>query len=160
MQRGEEQCRCRPLVPRRAAAGRPIGACAGAHRRAAAPRHSLRRRRPLRPRAADAPTPRPRRSFTGLASCADCDLFEEIVKNEPLVADCKACCVKGADDVRYTQAVLEVCPYRKSGLPQVRFEILCFRQLAGGAAGGCAAQKQCWRSFPYCKSGLLQVRRH
>jgi hypothetical protein len=59
------------------------------------------------------------RSFTGLASCADCDLLLEIVKDADLAADCRACCVKEAGSVRYTKAVLELCPYKRAGLPQV-----------------------------------------
>lgn len=59
------------------------------------------------------------KGFTGLASCADCDLFSEFVHDEGLVADCKGCCVKDAASVRYSKAVLELCPYKRSGLPQI-----------------------------------------
>ena len=71
-------------------------------------------------------------SFTGLASCGDCELLAEIVKDGALTDDCKACCVKEAAALRYGKAVLELCPFKKSGLPQVR----CTRAHGGGGVGG------------------------
>ncbi|KAI8468328.1 MAG: thioredoxin-like protein [Monoraphidium minutum] len=59
------------------------------------------------------------KGFTGLASCADCDLMGEYVKDAALLADCKACCVKDAADVKYSKAVLELCPLKRAGLPQI-----------------------------------------
>ncbi|GBF99050.1 hypothetical protein Rsub_11995 [Raphidocelis subcapitata] len=49
-------------------------------------------------------------------SCADCDVFSEIVKDAALAADCKACCTPDEVAVKFSKALLEVCPYRvKSG---------------------------------------------
>ena len=44
----------------------------------------------------------------------------EIVKDDGLFSDCKACCVKDdAKAQKYARATLEICPSRKAGLPQI-----------------------------------------
>lgn len=84
-------------------------------------------------------TPAAPRSFTGLAACSDCDLFEEVVKDEELAADCRGCCVKDAAAVRYAKATLEICPFKKRGLPQVGAPAAAAHVARGGGARGTPA---------------------
>lgn len=63
--------------------------------------------------------------FTGLASCSDCELFSEFVHDQQLLADCKSCCVKDAASVMYTKAVIEMCPFKRAGLPHVSSPVCC-----------------------------------
>lgn len=47
--------------------------------------------------------------------------MSEYVKDAGLVADCRKCCVKAEEDtIKYTSAILEVCPYRLNGLPAIK----------------------------------------
>ncbi|EFJ45049.1 hypothetical protein VOLCADRAFT_121242, partial [Volvox carteri f. nagariensis] len=50
--------------------------------------------------------------FTGEQICSDCDVLAQYVKDEELVADCKACCAKDAVTVKYTKAELLVDQWR------------------------------------------------
>ncbi|KIZ07426.1 selenoprotein Flags: Precursor [Monoraphidium neglectum] len=73
--------------------------------------------------------------FTGLASCSDCDLLGEYLpESDALLADCKACCVKDVQEAaKFTKAVIELCPFKRAGLPQIE-EFIKKQKKAFGAA--------------------------
>lgn len=56
--------------------------------------------------------PLPASGFTDLLACATCDKLENIVANEVLAMECRACCKaerKASATASFTSAVLEVC---------------------------------------------------
>lgn len=55
--------------------------------------------------------PAPCRFTPDVVACSDCDVLEATTHDADLVAECKACCVKGSS-AKYVSATLEVCPHR------------------------------------------------
>ncbi|GIL91116.1 hypothetical protein Vretimale_9563 [Volvox reticuliferus] len=58
--------------------------------------------------------------FTGEHICSDCDVLAQYVKDEELVAECKACCTKDQVSAKYTKAELLVDQWRISSLQQIK----------------------------------------
>mmetsp|Transcript_7275 Transcript_7275/g.15889 ORF Transcript_7275/g.15889 Transcript_7275/m.15889 type:complete len:151 (-) Transcript_7275:967-1419(-) len=51
--------------------------------------------------------------------CSDCDSLATFVKDDELAEQCKSCCVR-EEIVKYTSAVLEICPHWLQVLPELQ----------------------------------------
>lgn len=62
------------------------------------------------------------KGFAKSPLCSDCNGLEEYVKDEELVAECRACCVHDSSTPtkeKYKRAVLEVCQFNIGATPHI-----------------------------------------